>query len=218
MKLTPKIQRAINVAAEKHIGQKRKSTKRPFIVHPFSVACILSEFTTDEDVICAGLLHDTLEDVKGYTFLDIKRDFGLNIAEIVREVSENKAPGGDKNKRKTWEERKIHKLHSLRNASREAMMVSAADKIHNLKSLEINYIKQGESFWRKFNASPEKKFWYYGEVVKIIRDRLDGKITEELISTFREALDIFIKNHDFKKHPRREKAFSKIKEEFLNHN
>jgi (p)ppGpp synthase/HD superfamily hydrolase len=72
MRLTPKIQKAINIAAEKHLRQKRKSTGRPFIIHPFSVGFILSEFTNDEDIIAAGLLHDILEDVRGYTFWILK--------------------------------------------------------------------------------------------------------------------------------------------------
>ena len=98
MKFTPKIQKAINIAAEKHLRQKRKNTGRPFVVHPFSVGFILSEYTKDEDIICAGFLHDVLEDVKDYTFLDMKKDFGLRVSEIVKENTEDKYPNGNKNK------------------------------------------------------------------------------------------------------------------------
>ncbi len=196
MKLTPKIQKAINVAAEKHLRQKRKSTGNPFVVHPFSVGFILSEFTNDEDIIAAGFLHDVLEDAKGYTFLDMKKDFGLRVAEIVKENSEDKYPGGVKNKKATWETRKKKKLRRLKNASREALMVNAADKIHNLRSIIRNYGKQGEKLWKKFNAPPEKKYWYYKEAVEIITKRLDGKISRDLKKVYDEALEMFEKNHN----------------------
>jgi (p)ppGpp synthase/HD superfamily hydrolase len=196
MKLTPKIQKAINMAAEKHLGQKRKSTARPFIVHPFSVGFILSEFTRDEDIIAAGFLHDVLEDVKEYTFLDMKKDFGLRVAEIVKENSENKYPGGVKDKKATWETRKKRKLIQLKNASREALMVNAADKIYNLRSILRNYSELGEKLWKKFNAPPEKKYWYYKEAVEIISKRLGGKISRELKRVYAEALELFEKNHN----------------------
>ncbi|NIA18264.1 MAG: HD domain-containing protein [Actinobacteria bacterium] len=195
MQLTPKIQKAINMAAEKHLGQKRKSTGRPFVVHPFSVGFLLSEFTHDEDIIAAGFLHDVLEDAKGYTFLDMKRDFGLRVAEIVKENSEDKYPGGIKNKKTTWETRKKKKLRQLKNAGRDALIVSAADKIHNLKSIIRNYEQFGEKLWKKFNAPPEKKYWYYREAVDVITKKLDGKIAKELKGVYGEALKMFEKNH-----------------------
>jgi len=196
MLLTSKIQKAINMAAEKHLNQKRKNTGYPFVVHPFSVGFILSEFTNDEDIIAAGLLHDVLEDAENYTFLDMKNDFGLRVAEIVKESSEEKYPKGIKDKKITWETRKKQKLRQLKNASKEALMVSAADKIHNLKSIIRNYGKQGEKIWTKFNAPPEKKYWYYKEAVGIITKRLDGKISRDLEKIYNEALEMFEKNHN----------------------
>lgn len=68
MRLTSKIEKAINFAAQKHLGQIRKGDGLPYIVHPFGVAWILSGYSTDEDVIVAGLLHDVLEDVNGLLF------------------------------------------------------------------------------------------------------------------------------------------------------
>ncbi len=183
------------MAAEKHLGQKRKSTGSPFVVHPFSVGFMLSEFTHDEDIIAAGFLHDVLEDAKGYTFLDMKSDFGLRVAEIVKENSEDKYPGGIKDKKATWETRKKKKLKQLKNASHEALMVNAADKMHNLKSIIRNYEKQGEKLWTKFNAPPEKKYWYYKEAVEIITKKLDGKISQDLKKVYGEAVEMFEKNY-----------------------
>jgi (p)ppGpp synthase/HD superfamily hydrolase len=91
MKLTPKIQQAINLVSRLHAGQVRKGDDNlPYISHPNSVAWILSNYTNDEDIIVSGLLHDVLEDVKGYYYDDMVRDFGEKIAQIVKGVSEDK--------------------------------------------------------------------------------------------------------------------------------
>ena len=76
---TSHIQKAINKAADLHRGQIRKGDGLPYIVHPFSVALILLKYTNDEDIIAAGLLHDVLEDVEGYEYEDLKRNFTKKI-------------------------------------------------------------------------------------------------------------------------------------------
>lgn len=178
--LTPKIQKAINLASEKHSGQLRKADGLPYIVHPFAVAWILSNYTDDEDVIAAGLLHDTLEDVAGYRFDDIKKEFGEEVANIVKEVSEDKDPNIITDEKATWKERKTKYLKHLKIASREAMIVSAADKIHNLSSLLDVYKEQGGAVWKEFNATPEEIIWFNGEVLRILRTRMDGELVGEL--------------------------------------
>lgn len=178
MELTQKIQKAINIAAEKHLGQIRKADGFPYITHPFTVAVLLSDYTNDEDVICAGLLHDVLEDVKGYKFADLEKDFGWRIARIVQEVSEDKDPDVETNQKATWKKRKLGYLKHLEKASNEAMLVCAADKIHNLLSMVISYELQGGKMWKQFNASPKESMWFHKECLGIIRKSLDGKIAK----------------------------------------
>ena len=62
-----KVDDAMVFAAKAHEGQFRKGTRRPYIVHPIEVADIVSGMTKDEDVICAAVLHDTIEDCRGVT-------------------------------------------------------------------------------------------------------------------------------------------------------
>ena len=81
MKFTPIITKAINTAATLHDGQERKGDGLPYIVHPFSVALILMEYSQDEDVIVAGLLHDTIEDT-GYTREQMEEDFGERVWQV----------------------------------------------------------------------------------------------------------------------------------------
>ena len=183
MKLTPKIQQAINSASYLHSGQARKGDDSlPYISHPFSVAWILSNYTDDEDIIVSGLLHDVLEDVKDYYYPDMVRDFGERVAQIVKGVSEDKDPNIESDNKATWEERKTKYLNGLEHDSEESLMVCAADKIHNLQSMIDDYQEKGEGLWEIFNSSKEKKFWFYGEVLNFLKVK----------STIR-SLEMFIK-------------------------
>ncbi len=181
MKLTPKILKAINFASKKHKKGVRKGDKGlPYISHCFATAWILNSFTKDEDVIVAGLLHDVIEDVlgpKGYKILQEK--FGQRVVDIVKGVTEDKDPN-KKEDEKPWIERKQDYLDHLKKDSKESMMVSTADKIHNLQSMRDAYREQGEKLWKNFNSPADKKLWFYEEVYKIVKGKLRNKIVEEL--------------------------------------
>ena len=192
--LTVKIREAVIKATILHYSQKRKTRDVPFIIHPYSVALILTRYTNDENIIAAGLLHDVLEDVPDYTFEDLKRDFGDKIAQIVKEVSEDKEGGESLDEKKyTWKKRKEGYLETLRKANQEALMVSCADKIHNLTSLIEDYESLGESVWNKFNASRNETSWFYESVLLILEQRLNSEIVKELEKIYREAKQIMIK-------------------------
>lgn len=188
MKLTSKIKKAIIRASVLHGGQKRKADELPYIIHPYSVAFILAGYTNDENIVIAALLHDVLEDVPGYNEGDLKKEFGKRVCKIVKEVSDDSDPSDDKEtKQATWQKRKEKYLSHLRNASFEAMMVCAADKIDNLRSMIKAYQEKGDKIWKKFNAPKDKKLWFYGEVVKILKGRLDNSIVRDLEKVYLEA-------------------------------
>lgn len=170
MELTSGLLRAIDTAARLHFGQKRKNGV-PFIVHPFSVALILSQHTNDEEVVTAGLLHDVLEDVPTYSFEELEKDFGEKVARIVKTVSNNRNDD--------WKTNRENYLKRLAETEKEALMVCAADKIHNFLST-VELIKtEGHEAWKKFHTSKELKFWFYDEIQKILRRKLKGKLAEE---------------------------------------
>ncbi len=191
MKITQKIQQAIKKSAILHKNQIRKDNPLPFITHPYSVAFILSGYTDDEDIIVAGLLHDVLEDVPNYFADDMKNEFGQKVYEIVKGVSEDKDPNDkDPDSVGTWEKRKNGYLNNLKKDTFEVMMVSCADKIHNLLSIQEAYKEQGEDLWKKFNAPKDKQAWFYGEVLNILRERLDNNIIDELERVYKETNQI----------------------------
>ncbi len=185
MKLTSKIQSAINYSAIFHCKQKRKVEKLPYIVHPFSVAFLLLNYTNDENVIIAALLHDSLEDSRVADEKELEKEFGSKIMKIVHELTEDKSPYDSKKKSiATWQARKAKSLEMLENASHEALIISCADKVHNLRTMASSIEKMGQKIFKQFNASPEKIINHHGEVLKIIEKRLSGDIVKEYRSAY----------------------------------
>lgn len=184
MKLTPEIQRAIDKSAKLHNKQMRKTGKLPYIVHPYSVGAILSNYTEDEEVIIAGFMHDTLEDVEGYNVSDLRKDFGNKVTNIVLYVTEDKKPSdSDEKSKKTWLYRKTKYIEALRRStSQNILLVACADKIHNLQAFIEAYEVEGEAMWKSFNApKPKAKstMWFHNELLKIFQKNLDSDIVEE---------------------------------------
>ncbi len=190
MFLTPKIEKAIARATLLHQHQKRKVTGVPYIVHPYAVAFLLAHYTDDEDVIVAGLLHDVLEDVPHYAEENLRDEFGERVYHIVKEVTEDmtQAEKKDHSRRSAnWLERKKKYLANLSDDSKEALLVAAADKIHNLRSFLDDYSCHGEIVWSQLGTKKEGMLWFYGETARIISERLDHPLAEELKKTFEEA-------------------------------
>lgn len=151
-----KIHNAIIFATLKHKSQKRKGTDIPYIVHPMEVMQILTACGCGEDVITAGILHDTLEDTDT-TPEEIKENFGQKVLEIVQTESEDKS--------KTWKERKQHTIDDLKKAEEGAQIVCLADKLSNLRSIYADFQTDGNKLWKRFNAPKENIKWYYESVV-----------------------------------------------------
>lgn len=190
MKLTPRIQKAITAATVLHRKQIRKDYDIPYIMHPFSVFLILTEYTDDEDILTASLMHDTLEDVRGYESKELKRDFGEKVCQMVEEVSEEKTTFFSRKKeRLTWYSRKQKYIDGLKTASEGALLIAAADKIHNMCSMLESYKKLGSGLWKHFNApSPKDDYvWFYDSILTIFKERLHNKIVKDYEITFLEC-------------------------------
>jgi (p)ppGpp synthase/HD superfamily hydrolase len=184
------LKKALKKAAVLHQGQKRKSIDDvPYITHPYAVAIILSHYTDDEDLIIAGLLHDSIEDTV-YTPEDLEKDFGSRVREIVMGVTEPKEENGEK---LPWKVRKRAYLEKLKTDSEESLLLCAADKIYNMQNTLDDYEKHGPKMLKRFNASPEDKQWYHEEVYKTLKQRINSPILAEfeslLAKTRKEFLD-----------------------------
>jgi (p)ppGpp synthase/HD superfamily hydrolase len=94
--MTPLVLVAAEYAARAHAGQERKYTGEPYIVHPIAVARSVLEHGGDEDMVCAALLHDVVEDTPR-THADVLTHFGARITQLVMEVTKvSKAIDGNR--------------------------------------------------------------------------------------------------------------------------
>ena len=190
MLLTPKIEKAIVRSAELHRHQNRKASGAPYIVHPYAVAFLLAHYTEDEDVICAALLHDILEDVPSYGVTRMQAEFGERVATIVKEVTEDRDPMNGWQflaRKRSWKSRKEGYLENLKNDSQEALLIACADKIHNLRSLIGSFTVHGEALWQSFPAGRAETFWFYHAVLDILHTRLSHPLVVEFTATLTEA-------------------------------
>lgn len=124
------ILRATRFAADKHKNQRRcDADATPYINHPISLADLLVNEASIEDpvVICAALLHDTVEDTET-TFEELVSAFGSEVASIVLEVTDDRTLAKS--------ERKRLQIAHAPTISRRAKLVKLADKICNLRDIE----------------------------------------------------------------------------------
>ena len=169
-----RIQRALAVAFEQHRGQTRKAGGAPYIVHILDVARILlSELGVGEDVVVAGILHDTLEDTQ-YAAEQLEGHFGPYVLGLVQFATEpGKTSETTAEERVcTWRARKEHTLRACARASRDQLLVLAADKLSNLASLQEELHVHGDATWSSFNASKEDIAWYYRALRSAVADKL----------------------------------------------
>lgn len=177
------VEKAIAFATKAHEGQFRKGTQRPFISHPLEVGDIVSTMTEDEEVICAAILHDTIEDCEGVTAENISREFSERVADLVVQESEDKS--------KTWMERKSHTIAHLKVAPREIQMIGLADKLSNMRDIDRDYPECGEELWKRFRMKDKQVIaWYY----KGVRESLRPTLQET--AAFREYHRLIEKNFD----------------------
>jgi GTP pyrophosphokinase len=146
------------------------------MAHLLGVASIALEYGAKEDEAIAALLHDAVEDAGGVERLDdIRKRFGDVVANIVDECTDAytipKPP---------WRERKEKYIAHVSVASRSARLVSAADKLHNARSILQDYRVHGEALWSRFNGGRDGTLWYYRALVNAFRSVENNELFEEL--------------------------------------
>jgi (p)ppGpp synthase/HD superfamily hydrolase len=175
IKLGPRFRRAFLFAAEKHAKQARKASTTPYIAHLMGVASLVLEFGGDEDMAIAALLHDVVEDCGGKSMLkEVRRRFGSNVAKIVDGCTDSYgAP------KPPWRQRKEEYLHHLKSADAATRLVSAADKLNNIRSILSDYRQIGDAIWDRFNGGREGTLWYYRALLnEFLRDKPNRLIRE----------------------------------------
>jgi (p)ppGpp synthase/HD superfamily hydrolase len=126
----PKTQVAVEYARRLHEGQRRQVDGQPFILHPLEVGALLYQAGAPDDVVAAGLLHDTIEK-SGAAESELSRLFGAHVTGLVRAVTEDDQIKG-------YAHRKAALRDQVAHAGEEALMLFAADKVSKARELSLD--------------------------------------------------------------------------------
>ena len=184
MILTERFRRAFVHAADAHANQVRKGTEIPYVSHLMAVASLVLENGGTEDEAIAALLHDAVEDQGGAKRLElIRSEFGEGVATIVAGCTDT-----DVQPKPPWKARKTSYLSHLPAQSASIRLVSAADKLHNVRCILVDYRVVGEKLWGRFSASRDEILWYYRALVVAYRKAGSSPLVEEFARVV-ETLD-----------------------------
>jgi (p)ppGpp synthase/HD superfamily hydrolase len=162
VRLSPKFEKALVYATRIHGGQLRKKTRIPYIAHILGVTAIAMEYGATETEAIGALLHDAVEDCGGAKRLrDIERKFGKAVAKIVDGCTDT-----DQTPKPPWLIRKKAYIAHLRHAPVSTQIVSAADKLHNLRAILMDYRTEHDKLWSRFNGGKEGTLWYYAALLE----------------------------------------------------
>jgi GTP pyrophosphokinase len=159
-----------------HRDQRRKGTNVAYVTHLLAVAAIVGENGGSEEEVIAALLHDAPEDRGGEARLeDIRKEFGDEVANIVAgntDTFENPKP--------PWRERKEAYVARVAREPHSVRLVSAADKLHNARSVLADLRSVGDALWQRFNGGKEGTLWYYRALVEAFDNAGSNPVVEEL--------------------------------------
>lgn len=181
--LSDRFTRAVDYARRLHT-ETRKGTRIPSMAHLLGVASLVmgeagGPVPVTEDMAIAAVLHDTVEDHGGKPRLDdVEKVFGANVARMVEGLSDTLAE--DHNKKEGWEERKTAYLARLRTEPEDVLLISAADKLYNTKTILDDLKEIGPAVWERFKRGPKEQLWYFHSLLAIFQARLKSRMVGEL--------------------------------------
>jgi (p)ppGpp synthase/HD superfamily hydrolase len=167
---------ALVLAHRLHRTQLRKGTQVPYLSHLLSVAALVLEEGGDEDEAIAALLHDAIEDQGGLNTRDlILAKFGKRVCDIVEGCTESQTEPLP-----AWQDRKVLHLEKLAQETTSVRRVTLADKLHNVRSMLMDYNHCGPSLWQRFGGGRSGTIWYYRAVADCLRSPHITPIFSEL--------------------------------------
>jgi GTP pyrophosphokinase len=149
--LTERFDAALHYATRHHARQLRKGTPIPYSAHILAVASLVLEMHGDEDEAIGALLHDVVEDGGGpQALVEIEAAFGPAVAAIVEANTDTLDERDDDGERGGWYRRKRAYVDAFADKSPAALRVSLADKVHNARSILLDYRTVGDEIWARF--------------------------------------------------------------------
>ena len=177
--------RAVVFAVKAHSGTERRGKGFPYIIHPMEAVAIVATISSDQSLLAAAILHDTIEDTS-VTLDDIRREFGDRVAAIVKAESDVRFSG--ESEEDSWNRRKKETLVRLAEAPLEAKIVALGDKLSNMRTIARDYAVKGDSLWKQFHVKERFQHeWYYRGLAESLKD-LDGTLAyKEFVKLIEEV-------------------------------
>jgi myo-inositol-1(or 4)-monophosphatase len=177
---TELLDRAIVFAVKAHAGTERRGKGFPYIVHPMEAMEIVATMTTDQELLAAAALHDTVEDTD-VTIEDLRTEFGDKIASLVAQESEEMPEG--MSEEESWHDRKQAAIDRLAKAPLDAKIVALGDKLSNMRAIARDYAEIGDALWKRFHAQdPKDHEWHYRGLADSLRELQDTAAFQEFES------------------------------------
>lgn len=167
---TELLDRAIVFAVRAHAGTERRGKGFPYIVHPLEAMEIVATMTSDQELLAAAVLHDTVEDTN-VTVDQIRAEFGDRIASLVEAESDEPHMGSDSVE--SWRVRKQVAIDNLASASLDTKIVALGDKLSNMRAIARDFAVQGNKLWNLFHSKdPKDHEWRYRSLAACFRSEL----------------------------------------------
>jgi (p)ppGpp synthase/HD superfamily hydrolase len=184
MELTDRFSEALAYAVELHKDQKKKGTQVPYIYHLLGVASIVLEYGGDEDEAIGALLHDAIEDQGGAKTADeIKQRFGENVFTIVDGCTDTY-----KDPKPEWKPRKEAYIEGIKGEDNSTRLVSAADKLQNVRSLIKDYREVGEGLWGRFQGKRKGTLCYHRKILEAFKSAESSEELKRLLEELERAV------------------------------
>ncbi len=189
------LDKAFNLASEGHKDQKRHSGE-PYITHPLHVAIYLSELSMDIETIVSAILHDLIEDTD-ITYKQIKKDFGVEVADIVDGVT--KIDRINYNSKEEAKAEAIRKMVVAMSKDIRVLILKLADRLHNIETIE--YLKD----WKKEKIAQETLYVYAPLAHRLGLQNIKHKLEDVSFEILYKKQNAEIDNLISKSTPNREK-------------
>jgi myo-inositol-1(or 4)-monophosphatase len=168
---TELLDRAIVFAVRAHGGTERRGKGFPYIVHPMEAVEIVATMTSDQELLAAAALHDTVEDTD-VTEEQIRAEFGERVASLV--AAESDEPHEHRDSIDNWRARKQAAIDRIAAGSRDAKIVALGDKLSNMRAIARDYAIQGDELWKIFHSKDRKDHeWHYRGLAESLRELQD---------------------------------------------
>ena len=181
---TSLLDRAICFAVQAHAGLERKGKGFPYIVHPMEAMAIVATMTSDQELLAAAALHDTVEDTD-VTVAELQELFGERVALLVAHESDVPLEGDASD---TWHDRKTFAINLLKGAERDVKVVAMGDKLSNMRAIARDYAVIGDEIWNLFNVKDKAEHaWHYHGLADALSDLSDTPAYQEFAALVKKV-------------------------------